>query len=85
MRRLPSIILLAGDTPEPALKRRLSLSTLPICLERGEGNIVARGSIVSINPDVRDTRRIVGDYTLTDEDALQGRTFEDGIGRYGNW
>jgi hypothetical protein len=33
---------------------------------------------------VRDTRRIVGDYTLTDEDVLQGRTFEDGIGRYGS-
>lgn len=33
---------------------------------------------------VRDTRRIVGDYTLTDDDVLQGRTFEDGIGRYGS-
>jgi ribulose 1,5-bisphosphate synthetase/thiazole synthase len=33
---------------------------------------------------VRDTRRIIGDYTLSDEDVLQGRSFEDGIGRYGS-
>jgi ribulose 1,5-bisphosphate synthetase/thiazole synthase len=33
---------------------------------------------------VRDTRRIVCDYTLTDDDVLNGRTFEDGIGRYGS-
>lgn len=33
---------------------------------------------------VRDTRRIVGDYILTDEDVLQGRSFDDGIGRYGS-
>jgi hypothetical protein len=33
---------------------------------------------------VRDTRRIVGDYTLTDDDVLEGRTFDDGIGRYGS-
>jgi hypothetical protein len=33
---------------------------------------------------VRDSRRIVGDYTLTKEDVLSGRHFEDGIGRYGS-
>jgi ribulose 1,5-bisphosphate synthetase/thiazole synthase len=33
---------------------------------------------------VRDSRRIVGDYTLTQEDVLSGRTFGDGIGRYGS-
>ncbi|HZZ14277.1 MAG TPA: FAD-dependent oxidoreductase [Paraburkholderia sp.] len=33
---------------------------------------------------VRDTRRIVGDYTLTNEDVLEGRSFPDGIGRYGS-
>ena len=33
---------------------------------------------------VRDSRRIVGDYTLTKEDVLSGRKFEDGIGRYGS-
>jgi len=33
---------------------------------------------------VRDSRRIVGDYTLTQEDVLSGRTFQDGIGRYGS-
>lgn len=33
---------------------------------------------------VRDSRRIVGDYTLTTEDVLSGRTFDDGIGRYGS-
>jgi ribulose 1,5-bisphosphate synthetase/thiazole synthase len=33
---------------------------------------------------VRDSRRIVGDYTLTKEDVLSGRTFDDGIGRYGS-
>jgi hypothetical protein len=33
---------------------------------------------------VRDSRRIVGDYTLTQEDVLSGRKFEDGIGRYGS-
>lgn len=33
---------------------------------------------------VRDTRRIVGDYTLTDDDVLYGRSFDDGIGRYGS-
>ena len=33
---------------------------------------------------VRDSRRIVGDYTLTKEDVLSGQTFEDGIGRYGS-
>lgn len=33
---------------------------------------------------VRDSRRIVGDYTLTKEDVLAGRHFDDGIGRYGS-
>jgi ribulose 1,5-bisphosphate synthetase/thiazole synthase len=33
---------------------------------------------------VRDTRRIVCDYTITQEDVLAGRSFEDGIGRYGS-
>jgi ribulose 1,5-bisphosphate synthetase/thiazole synthase len=33
---------------------------------------------------VRDSRRIVGDYTLTKEDVLAGKTFDDGIGRYGS-
>ncbi len=33
---------------------------------------------------IRDSRRIIGDYTLTKEDVLSGRTFEDGIGRYGS-
>lgn len=33
---------------------------------------------------VRDSRRITGDYTLTREDVLSGRTFDDGIGRYGS-
>ena len=33
---------------------------------------------------VRDTRRIVCDYTLTRDDVLSGRKFDDGIGRYGS-
>jgi ribulose 1,5-bisphosphate synthetase/thiazole synthase len=33
---------------------------------------------------VRDTRRIVCDYTLTKQDVLDGRAFDDGIGRYGS-
>jgi len=33
---------------------------------------------------VRDSRRIVGDYTLTKDDVLAGKHFEDGIGRYGS-
>lgn len=33
---------------------------------------------------VRDSRRIIGDYTLTKDDVLSGRTFADGIGRYGS-
>jgi len=33
---------------------------------------------------VRDSRRIVGDYTLTKDDVLSGKHFEDGIGRYGS-
>lgn len=33
---------------------------------------------------VRDSRRIVGDYTLTKDDVLSGRHFDDGIGRYGS-
>jgi ribulose 1,5-bisphosphate synthetase/thiazole synthase len=33
---------------------------------------------------IRDSRRIVGDYTLTQDDVLAGRTFEDAIGRYGS-
>ncbi len=33
---------------------------------------------------VRDTRRIVCEYTLTKDDVASGRTFEDGIGRYGS-
>jgi hypothetical protein len=33
---------------------------------------------------VRDTRRIVCDHTLTKEDVLEGRSFPDGIGRYGS-
>lgn len=33
---------------------------------------------------IRDSRRIVGEYTITMDDVLSGRTFEDGIGRYGS-
>lgn len=33
---------------------------------------------------IRDTRRIICDYTLTDEDVALGRSFDDGIGRYGS-
>jgi hypothetical protein len=33
---------------------------------------------------IRDTRRIIGDYFLTGEDVLSGKSFEDGIGRYGS-
>jgi hypothetical protein len=33
---------------------------------------------------VRDSRRIVCEYTITKEDVLAGRDFEDGIGRYGS-
>ncbi len=33
---------------------------------------------------IRDTRRIIGDYTLTKDDVLEGRHFEDAIGRYGS-
>jgi FAD dependent oxidoreductase len=33
---------------------------------------------------VRDTRRIVCDYTITQDDVLAGRDFDDGIGRYGS-
>lgn len=33
---------------------------------------------------VRDSRRSVGDYTLTQEDVLSGKTFDDGIGQYGS-
>lgn len=33
---------------------------------------------------IRDTRRIVGDYTLTESDVRSGRTFKDAIGRYGS-
>lgn len=33
---------------------------------------------------IRDSRRIVADYTLTREDVLAGRHFDDGIGRYGS-
>jgi hypothetical protein len=33
---------------------------------------------------IRDSRRIDCDYTLTVDDVLAGRKFEDGIGRYGS-
>ncbi len=33
---------------------------------------------------VRDSRRIVGDYTVTKDDVLAGKHFDDGIGRYGS-
>lgn len=33
---------------------------------------------------IRDSRRIVCDYTLTRDDVLSGRKFDDGIGRYGS-
>ena len=38
--------------------------------------------ISQVAPDVqcRETRRIVGDHVLTDEDLLEGRPFEDSIG-----
>lgn len=33
---------------------------------------------------VRDSRRVVCDYTITQDDVLSGRDFDDGIGRYGS-
>lgn len=33
---------------------------------------------------IRDSRRVVCDYTITQEDVLAGRDFDDGIGRYGS-
>lgn len=41
--------------------------------------------IIDIAPHigVRETRRIKGEYTLTDEDVLQGRDFNDSIARSG--
>jgi hypothetical protein len=33
---------------------------------------------------IRDSRRIVCDYTLTRDDVLAGQIFDDGIGRYGS-
>ena len=33
---------------------------------------------------VRDSRRIICDYTITEDDVLAGREFDDGIGRYGS-
>ena len=32
----------------------------------------------------RETRRVVGDYILTEEDVMEGREFSDGVGRCGN-
>ena len=32
---------------------------------------------------VRETRRIIGDYILTGDDVLSGKTFDDAVGRYG--
>lgn len=34
---------------------------------------------------IRETRRIVGDYVLTDEDVLRGKTFQDAVGRNGGY
>ena len=33
---------------------------------------------------IRDSRRIVCDYTITADDVISGRTFDDAIGRYGS-
>ncbi len=33
---------------------------------------------------IRDSRRITGDYTVTKDDVISGRAFEDAIGRYGS-
>jgi hypothetical protein len=33
---------------------------------------------------IRDSRRIVYDYTITKDDILSGKTFPDGLGRYGS-
>jgi ribulose 1,5-bisphosphate synthetase/thiazole synthase len=33
---------------------------------------------------IRDSRRIICDYTLTQSDVLSGKTFDDAIGRYGS-
>jgi hypothetical protein len=41
-------------------------------------------AITAQSVGVRDSRRIVCDYTVTGQDVLAGRDFEDGIGRYGS-
>ena len=39
---------------------------------------------VGMYPGVRESRRVVGDYTLTENDILSNRRFEDGVA-YGGW
>jgi len=63
--------------------RRQALEYVRFLVDRVPG--YERASLVSLGTGigVRETRRVHGDYRLTGEDVLAGRTFEDAIGLCG--
>ena len=63
--------------------RRQALEYVRFLVDRVPG--YERASLVSLSTGigVRETRRVHGDYRLTGEDVLAGRTFEDAIGLCG--
>jgi len=63
--------------------RRQALEYVRFLVDRVPG--YERASLVALATGigVRETRRVYGDYRLTREDVLAGRTFDDGIGLCG--
>jgi hypothetical protein len=65
--------------------RRRILKNLDYVREHLPGFEAAYVVDTACQPDIRQTRLLVGEYVLTKEDVMAGRTFPDSIGRGRNY
>ncbi len=71
---------LADLTEAEVFSRRQAVQMVQVMREFG-GPALADVELIATGPQVgvRETRRVKGDYVLTEEDAKTGRAFEDGV------
>jgi hypothetical protein len=74
----------ADDLTKAEREARRQIENLEVFFRRyvaGFEKAYVAGSAITIG--VRESRRIIGEYVLTPEDVLEGREFEDAVGRGG--